>query len=63
MFVVFLPIVLVAAAAIAWVWWSNTRPQRVPVTSVESFQRALDAMRPDDPPRLVTRPSGSRSRV
>ena len=63
MFVVFLPIVLVATAAIAWVWWSNTRPQRVPVTSVESFQRALAAMRPDDPPAAVTRRSGSRPHI
>ena len=63
MFVVFLPLLLIVVAAVAWAWWANTRPQRVPITSVESFHRALDAMRPDHTTAPVSRSTETRSRV
>lgn len=40
-----IPVMLAVAAALAWSWWSG-RIGRDPVSSVDSFHRALDAMQP-----------------
>lgn len=47
------PLVLVVVTAVVWTWWAS-RSGRDPVSSVDSFHRALDAMQP-------TRPESSRS--
>lgn len=40
-----IPVMLAVSAALAWSWWSG-RIGRDPVSSIDSFHRALDAMQP-----------------
>lgn len=42
---VFLPLIAVVVVALVWMWWT-ARGDRDPVSSVDSFNRALTAMRP-----------------
>lgn len=39
------PLMLVVAAALAWAWWSG-HEARDPISSIDSFHRALEAMQP-----------------
>lgn len=43
---VLVPVILVVVAGLLWTWWS-TRTERDPVSSVDSFHRALEAMQPE----------------
>ncbi len=47
MFFVLVPLMLVAAVSLAWLWW-NGRAGRDPVASIDSFHRALEAMQPGE---------------
>lgn len=40
-----IPVMLAVSAALAWSWWTG-RIGRDPVSSIDSFHRALDAMQP-----------------
>lgn len=40
-----IPLMLAVSALLAWSWWSG-RIGRDPVSSIDSFHRALDAMQP-----------------
>lgn len=40
-----IPVMLGVSAVLAWSWWSG-RIGRDPVSSIDSFHRALDAMQP-----------------
>ncbi|MFN2556973.1 MAG: hypothetical protein ABR592_08895 [Nitriliruptorales bacterium] len=42
---VLVPLMLVVAVALAWTWWLG-HEARDPVSSIHSFHRALEAMRP-----------------
>jgi hypothetical protein len=42
---VFVPLIVVVIAALAWSWWT-ARSERDPASSVDSFHRALTAMQP-----------------
>lgn len=42
---VFVPLIVVVLVVLAWTWWAS-RAGRDPVSSVDSFNRALTAMRP-----------------
>lgn len=42
---VFVPLIVVVIAALAWSWWT-ARADRDPAASVHSFNRALSAMQP-----------------
>ena len=61
----FVPLILLVVAALAWTWWT-ARADRDPASSVDHFNRALSAMQPGDRgpvPRPVddgTHTSGSR---
>lgn len=46
---VFVPLILVVLAVLAWSWWS-ARSDRDPASSVDSFNRALTAMQPGSRP-------------
>lgn len=48
MLYVFVPLMLVVVAGLAWAWWAG-RPARDPAGTVSSFHRALAAMQPDGP--------------
>ena len=45
MIYVVVPLMAAVAAALAWSWWSG-RARRNPLSSIDSFHRALDAMQP-----------------
>lgn len=54
---VFVALIVAVVAVLAWTWWS-ARAERDPVSSVDTFSRALHAMQPsaardgaDDPER------------
>lgn len=42
---VIVPLILVVLGVLAWTWWA-ARAGRDPVSSVDSFNRALSAMQP-----------------
>lgn len=42
---VFVPLILAVLVALAWSWWT-ARADRDPTSSVDSFNKALTAMRP-----------------
>jgi hypothetical protein len=43
----FVPLIVLVVAALAWSWWT-ARSDRDPASSVDNFNRALTAMRPQD---------------
>lgn len=40
-----IPVMILVSFALAWMWWSG-RLDRDPVSSVDGWHRALDAMQP-----------------
>lgn len=55
----FVPLILLVVAALAWSWWT-ARSGRDPASSVDHFNRALSAMRPGQaapPERPAREPS------
>lgn len=45
---VLIPLALVVLAVLGWTWWAS-RAGRDPISSVDRFHRALDAMQPSEP--------------
>jgi len=46
-FVLVVAVMFAVAGGLAWSWWTG-RSSRRPVASVHSFNRALEAMQPDE---------------
>ena len=44
---VFVPLIVIVVGALVWTWWAG-RSARDPISSVDSFNRALTAMQPSD---------------